>query len=45
MGGTSAYRLTNQIGGLNGNTLGADGGAETYTLTDDEIQHIKDFGE
>lgn len=33
MGGTSANRLTNQTGGLDGDTLGASGGAETHTLT------------
>jgi microcystin-dependent protein len=33
MGGSSADRLTNQSGGLNGDTLGATGGAETHTLT------------
>lgn len=33
MGGTSANRLTDQSGGLNGDTLGATGGAETHTLT------------
>lgn len=33
MGGVSANRLTNQTGGLNGDTLGATGGAETHTLT------------
>lgn len=32
MGGTSANRLTNQSGGLNGDTLGATGGSETHTL-------------
>jgi microcystin-dependent protein len=32
MGGSSANRLTNQSGGLNGDTLGATGGAETVTL-------------
>lgn len=32
MGGTSANRLTAQSGGLNGDTLGASGGAETHTL-------------
>lgn len=32
MGGTSANRLTNQTGGLNGDTLLAAGGAETQTL-------------
>lgn len=33
MGGTSASRLTNQSGGLDGDVLGATGGAETHTLT------------
>jgi microcystin-dependent protein len=33
MGGTSANRLTNQSGGLNGDTLGTSGGSETHTLT------------
>jgi|DEB0MinimDraft_6_1074348.scaffolds.fasta_scaffold12475_5 microcystin-dependent protein len=33
MGGTSANRLTNQSGGLDGDTLGATGGGETHTLT------------
>ncbi|MGR3179820.1 MAG: phage tail protein [Candidatus Anammoxibacter sp.] len=33
MGGVSANRLTNQSGGLNGDTLGASGGGETHTLT------------
>lgn len=33
MGGSSANRLTNQSGGLNGDTLAATGGAETHTLT------------
>lgn len=33
MGGISANRLTNQTGGLNGDTLGATGGSETHTLT------------
>jgi microcystin-dependent protein len=37
MGGSSANRLTNQSGGLNGDTLGATGGAETHTLTEAEI--------
>jgi microcystin-dependent protein len=36
MGGTSANRLTNQSGGLNGDTLGATGGAETHLLTSAE---------
>jgi microcystin-dependent protein len=33
MGGSSANRLTNQSGGLNGDTLGAVGGSETHTLS------------
>ena len=33
MGGSSADRLTNQTGGVNGDTLGGSGGAETHTLT------------
>lgn len=33
MGGVSANRLTNQTGGLNGDTFEATGGAETHTLT------------
>ena len=33
MGGSSANRLTDQSGGLNGDTLGDTGGAETRTLT------------
>jgi microcystin-dependent protein len=33
MGGSSANRLTNQTGGLNGDTLGDTGGSETHTLT------------
>lgn len=37
MGGSSANRLTNQSGGLNGDTLGATGGSETHTLTTSEI--------
>ena len=37
MGGTSANRLTDQSGGLNGDTLGDTGGAETHTLTVDEM--------
>lgn len=37
MGGTSANRLTNQSGGLDGDTLGATGGAETHTLTTAEM--------
>lgn len=37
MGGSSANRLTNQSGGLNGDTLGATGGTETHTLVEAEI--------
>lgn len=33
MGGSSANRLTNQSGGVDGDILGAAGGAETHTLT------------
>ena len=37
MGGSSANRLTNQSGGLNGDTLGATGGSETHILTTAEL--------
>jgi len=37
MGGTSADRLTDQSGGLDGDTLGDTGGSETHTLTTAEI--------
>lgn len=37
MGGTSADRLTDQSGGLDGDTLGDTGGAETHTLTESEM--------
>jgi microcystin-dependent protein len=37
MGGSSANRLTDQSGGLNGDTLGDTGGAETHTLTEAEL--------
>jgi microcystin-dependent protein len=33
MGGSSANRLTGLSGGVNGDTFGAAGGAETHTLT------------
>jgi len=33
MSSSSANRLTNQSGGLNGDTMGATGGTETHTLT------------
>ena len=37
MGGSSADRLTGLSGGVNGDTLGATGGAETHTLTEAEL--------
>ena len=37
MGGSSANRLTDQTGGLNGDTLGATGGAETHILTEAQL--------
>jgi microcystin-dependent protein len=37
MGGTSADRLTNQSGGLNGDNLGATGGSETHALTEAQM--------
>lgn len=37
MGGSSANRLTNQSGGLNGDTLGATGGSETHQLTSGQL--------
>jgi len=37
MGGTSANRLTGASGGVNGDTFGATGGAETHTLTTAEL--------
>jgi microcystin-dependent protein len=37
MGGSSANRLTNQSGGLDGDTLGDTGGSETHTLIDAEL--------
>ena len=37
MGGTSADRLTGLSGGVNGDNLGATGGAETHTLTTSEM--------
>jgi len=45
MGGTSANRLTNQSGGLNGDLLGAAGGAEQHTLVAAELPpHIHNTG-
>ncbi len=44
MGGTSANRLTNQTGGLNGDTLGATGGSEAHTLTEGQMpSHDHDY--
>jgi microcystin-dependent protein len=40
MGGTSANRLTGQSGGVNGDTLGATGGAETHTLTQAQLPNV-----
>lgn len=37
MGGTSANRLTGLSGGVNGDVLGAAGGAESHTLTISQI--------
>jgi len=37
MGGTSANRLTDQSGGLDGDVLGDSGGAETHTLVTAEL--------
>jgi microcystin-dependent protein len=47
MGGTSANRLTGQSGGVNGDTLGAAGGAETHALTEAQLgphDHLVDMG-
>lgn len=37
MGGVSANRLTDQTGGVNGDTLGDTGGSEVHTLTEAEL--------
>ena len=37
MGGSSANRLTGQTGGVDGDTLGGSGGAETHTLTEAQL--------
>lgn len=45
MGGTSANRLTNQSGGVDGDVLGATGGAERHTLTQTEMPaHTHQYG-
>lgn len=44
MGGSSANRLTDQTDGLNGDTLGDTGGAETHTLTEAQMpSHTHSF--
>ena len=46
MGGSSANRLTNQSGGLNGDTLGDTGGSETHTLTTAQLAaHTHSFSD
>lgn len=37
MGGVSADRLTNLSGGVNGDVLGATGGAQSHVLTEDQL--------
>ena len=37
MGGSSADRLTGQTGGVNGDILGAGGGAETHVITEAQL--------
>jgi len=47
MGGGSANRLTGQSGGLDGDVLGASGGAETHTLSEAQLaphDHLVDMG-
>lgn len=44
MGGSSADRLTNQSGGLDGDTLGATGGAETHTLSTAQLPVVTPAG-
>jgi len=46
MGGASADRLTDQTGGLNGDTLGDTGGSETHTLTTAQLaSHTHSFSD
>lgn len=40
MGGTSANRLTDQSGGLDGDTLGDTGGAETVTISQTHLPNV-----
>ena len=47
MGSASANRLTGQSGGLDGDTLGAAGGAETHILSEAQLaphDHLVDMG-
>lgn len=45
MGGSSANRLTDQTGGLDGDVLGDTGGSETHTLTEAEMpEHSHSLG-
>jgi len=47
MGGSSANRLTGQSGGLDGDALGAAGGAETHVLSEAQLaahDHLVDMG-
>ena len=39
MGGSSIDRLTNQAGGVDGETPGVTGGAETHTLVKTQMHH------
>ena len=43
MGGTSANRLTGLSGGVDGDVLGAAGGAETHTLTEAQMPAHRHF--
>ena len=43
MGGVSSNRLTGQTGGLDGDSLGATGGAETHTLSTAQIPSHSHF--
>ena len=46
MGGSSANRLTDQSGGLNGDTLGGTVGSETHTLTTAQLaSHTHSFSD
>ena len=46
MGGSSADRLTNQTGGINGDNLGDTGGSETHTLTTAQLaSHTHSFSD